>query len=178
VSTLACRIRGVERAAGVQGIYVEHERSVDGSDRAVNISGNPANAARTYRDTDSGSGYERHAEIRRGGADHHGERSRLLNFDDDPAQPRTAGFADSSEDRGRTALQGSLRQRTRSRPRRCGIGIHGTIAAVLEDRVSAGGLGIFERTQAHDGSGRRETTDARSRRDTCSECSRGFRYTA
>jgi hypothetical protein len=172
VGILVGRVRRVLRFAASEGtLNVEYKRSGDGADWTVNVSGNPANTTRAYRDTDFGARHERNAELRRDGPDHDGERTRLPDFPGHPYQPGTASCAHSSQDGRRTALQGGLHQRPSARPRRCGTGIHGAIAAVLEDCIPSGGLGIVERTQEDDGTDGRKITYARTCRDACSECS-------
>jgi hypothetical protein len=165
MGALACRIHRVVSSSragvGFEGIVNgEHERSVGASDGSHNLPRNSADATRSHRDSDSRSGHERDGKIRRSRAHDDGECARLLDFARDAAESRPANFADPPKNRGRAALQGCVYQRTKPRPRRRGIGIHGAVTAVLEDRISTGRLGIVDRTQAHDWSGGRKTPSA------------------
>ena len=130
-------------------VHGEHERAAGVSDGAIDVPGNSKNAARAHRDSDSGSRHERHAKIRRGGANIHSKRAWMPDFVDYATNARPTGLADPSQNGGRTAVQGRIYQRPQPRQVGRGSGVYGTFAAILENRFSTGRLGFIHRAQAN-----------------------------
>ena len=130
-------------------VHGEHERTAGVSDGPIDVSGNSKNAARAHRDSDSGSRHERHAKIRRGGANIHGKRARMPDFADYAINARTTGLVDPSENGGRTAVQDCLHQRPQPGPVGRGSGVSGAFTVVLANRLSSGRLGLIDRAQAN-----------------------------
>jgi hypothetical protein len=172
------RIRSSNRTAGsFEGIvHGEYERSAGASTGQIDLPGNPENAARAHRNSNSGSGDERHAEIRRSRAHQHSERPWMLSVAGDPPIARATGLADPSQDCGRIAVQGGVHQRSQPGSMRCGARIYGAVATLLEDCVPARGLGIVDGAQTSRRTIRGETPDTR-RSSTAREYARCHRFT-